>query len=54
MTEQEQISIMLICGALHDIAEKSNEHWTKRQVTEIQNKLSKLIGYDEPIVNIER
>ena len=45
MTEIETARLMLLCGGLHDIAEKTNDQNAAKQVTDIQIGIEKLIGH---------
>jgi hypothetical protein len=36
---------MMMCGALHDIAEKSKELYTSRQIKEVCEQIEKLINF---------
>lgn len=44
MSEKEKYSLMIWCGALWDIAEKSNEPYTQKQVNEVRYNIEKLCG----------
>lgn len=47
LPDKVRSKIMMICGCLHDIAEKSKEFHTNRQIRQAQKELEKLIGYAE-------
>lgn len=46
MTNKEKAELMLVCGALHDIAEKCNKYngVVKQQITDVQLRLEGMIG----------
>lgn len=43
MNDKIKSELMLIAGCLHDIAEKSKEEYTSKQITEVQERLERLI-----------
>ena len=36
--------LLMLSGALHDIAEKSKEHYTQKQINDIRERLEKLVS----------
>lgn len=49
---KEKAIIMMCCGALNDIAEKSKEEYTPLQIKAVQMTLQKLIDYIDPTETI--
>lgn len=43
MTPTDKGHILMLCGALNDIAEKTHEHYTRLQIDIVQAKLELLI-----------
>lgn len=43
MLEKECANLLFWCGALHDIAEKSHEHYTVKQIGEVQKRIEDLV-----------
>jgi len=46
LTDKTKGELMMLCGALHDIAEKTKEQTTCKQITDVQMRLQKIIGVD--------
>lgn len=44
MTQQDKGQILMLCGAIHDVQEKSNEDYTKKQLKEIELKIEAIVN----------
>lgn len=42
MSREECASLLILCGALHDIAEKSKEKYTKRQIEDVEDRIERI------------
>ena len=49
MTQSECANLLICCGALHDIAEKSVERYTGKQATEVREKIEKIAAKYLPL-----
>lgn len=47
MTEKEKTVLSLMCGALKDISENTNEEVTESQINEVRRQLEHLITHPE-------
>jgi len=46
LTDTKKGELMMLCGALHHIAEKTKEQTACKQITDVQMRLQKIIGVD--------
>lgn len=47
LTDNVRGKLMMVCGCLHDIAEKSKEHYTPKQIAQVQKQIEKILRYRE-------